>query len=227
MGKFLDTYPLVPYDIFGTRNGSYQIASNIFVRAKILDTIKATSSSYYDYEVQDGDTPEMLADKYYGDPELHWVILFMNDIVDPLYDWPLDYSKFVKYVQNKYDSIAAAKSLVHHYEKIIERYDSGSQVTTTSTLTIDLTTYNALPATAQINTFNLVNGTTVKEIITRKIVYCWEYELLENEKKRTIKVLRKEYVGAIKNQFQQIMLSLPKITDTVLTSRSPIVRLRK
>lgn len=226
MGKFLDTYPLVPYDIFGNRDGAYQIASNVFVRAKILDSVKARAASYYDYDVQDGDTPEMLASKYYGDPELHWVILFMNDIVDPQYDWPLDYSKFVKYVQNKYGSIATAKTQIHHYEKVIERYDSSSQVTTTSTLVIDMTAYNALPITEN-NTFNLANGTTVTETITRKIVYCWDYELSENEKKRTIKILRKEYVGAIKNQFQQVMLSLPKVTDTVLTAKSSIVRLRK
>ena len=226
MGKFLDTHPLVVYDIFGTRDGSYQVATNVFVRAKILDTVKATAASYYDYNVQDGDTPEMLADKYYGDSELHWVILYMNDIVDPFYDWPLDYNKFIKYVQNKYGSIATAQTQVHHYEKIIERYDSGSQVTTTSTVIIDSEAYNSLPDT-QNNTFNLVNGTTVTETITRKVVYAWDYELSENEKKRTIKVLRKDYIGAIKNQFKQLMISLPKVTDTVLTSSSPITRLRK
>jgi hypothetical protein len=226
MGKFLDTHPLIVYDIFGTRDGSYQVATNVFVRAKILDTVKATTASYYDYNVQDGDTPEMLADKYYGDPELHWVILYMNDIVDPFYDWPLDYNKFIKYVQNKYGSIATAQTQVHHYEKIIERYDSGSQVTTTSTVIIDLEAYNSLPDT-QNNTFNLVNGTTVTETITRKVVYAWDYELSENEKKRTIKVLRKDYIGAIKNQFKQLMISLPKVTDTVLTASSPITRLRK
>jgi hypothetical protein len=226
MGKFLDTHPLIVYDIFGTRDGSYQVATNVFVRAKILDTVKATTASYYDYNVQDGDTPEMLADKYYGDPELHWVILYMNDIVDPFYDWPLDYNKFIKYVQNKYGSIATAQTQVHHYEKIIERYDSSSQVTTTSTVIIDLEAYNSLPDT-QNNTFNLVNGTTVTETITRKVVYAWDYELSENEKKRTIKVLRKDYIGAIKNQFKQLMISLPKVTDTVLTASSPITRLRK
>jgi len=226
MSKFFDTYPLVPYDIFGTRAGNYKIATNVFSRVKILDTIKATSSMYYDYNIQDGDTPEMLADKYYGDSELHWVILYMNDMIDPFYDWPLDYNKFIKYIQNKYGSVAAAQTQIHHYEKVFERYDSGTQVTTTSTITIDQTAYNALPDT-QNNTFNLSGGSTITETITRKIVYCWDYELSENENKRSIKVLRKEYVGAIKNQFQQIMVSLPKITDTVLTADSPIVRLRK
>jgi hypothetical protein len=226
MSKFLDRYPLVPYDIFGTRKGEYKIAANIFYRTKILDAVKSTASYYYDYLIQDGDTPEMLADKYYGDPELHWVILFMNDIVDPFYDWPLDYSRFMKYIQNKYGSIAAAQTQVHHYEKVIERYDSSSQITTTSTVIIDLVAYNALPDTEN-NAFNLANGTTVTETITRKIVYCWDYELTENENRRAIKILRKDYVGPLASQFRQIMLSLPKVSDTVLTAASDSVRLRK
>lgn len=226
MSRFFDTYPLVPYDIFGTRGSNYKIATNVFARVKILDTVKASSSLYYDYSVQDGDTPEMLAYKYYGDPELHWVILYMNDIIDPFYDWPLDYNKFIEYIQHKYGSVADAQTQVHHYEKTMERYDSGTQVTTTSTVVIDLTAYNALPDT-QNNTFNLTSGTTITETITRKIVYNWDYELSENERKRMIRILRKEYIGAIKNQFQQIMISLPKVTDTVLTASSPTVRLRK
>jgi hypothetical protein len=226
MGKFFDSYPILLYDIFGTRDGSYKGATNVFNRTKILDAVKSSASLYYEYSIQEGDTPEMVADKYYGDPELHWVVLYMNEIIDPFYDWPLDYTKFLKYVQNKYRSIELAKSQTHHYEKIIERYDSSSQVTTTSVVEIDATAYNALPET-QNNTFNLANGTTVQETITRKEVKNWDYEVAENEKKRTIKLLRKEYVGAIKSQFQKLMVSLPKVPDTVLTAGSDAVRKRR
>lgn len=226
MGKFFDTYPALLYDVLGTRDGTYKAGTNVLTRVKILDTIKASSSLYYDYSIQDGDTPEMIADKYYGDPELHWVVLYMNEISDPFYDWPLDYSNFIKYIKNKYGSIENSQTQVHHYEKILERYDSTSQITTTSVVTIDLTAYNSIPD-VQNNTFNLSNGTTVTETITRKIVYAWDQELADNEAKRNIKLLRKEYVGSIKNQFQSLMVSLPKVADTVLTAGSDVVRKRR
>lgn len=226
MGKFFDSYPVVVYDIFGTRDGSYKTATNIFSRTKILDSVKSATSLYYDYSIQDGDTPEMIADKYYGDPELHWVILYMNDIFDPFYDWPLDYNKFVKFIKLKYGSIEAAQTTTVQYRKKIIRYDSGSKVTTTSIVTIDSTEFSGSPVT-QNNVFNLKNGTAVTETIIREQVKAWDFELEENEKKRSIKLLRKEYIGTVKNQFQQLTTSLPKVADTVLTAGSQSVRLRK
>lgn len=82
------------------------------------------------YEVQDGDTPEILAEKIYGDTGAGWMIMYANNIHDPFFDWPLETDAFNKYIIGKYGSIAAAKTTVHHYEKVITRTEKVSGVVT-------------------------------------------------------------------------------------------------
>ena len=58
---------------------------------------------YDTYDVKEGETPEMIADKLYDDPELHWVVLMVNDITDRFHQWPMSAFQFEQYVKDKYD----------------------------------------------------------------------------------------------------------------------------
>jgi len=218
MAKFFDLFPKVLYDLEGTRSGNYDVATNIFVRIGVLKSIKQNSSIYYPYLIQDGDTPEMIADKYYGNPEFHWVVLMMNDVVDPFYDWPLDYTRFTKYMIGKYGTIEESQSRVVRYEKQIDRRDSASGLTTTSKMVIDYNTYTALAATT-FNSYDLSDGTTVAETITKNAVTAWADELDRNERKRSIKLLKKEYIEVIKKNLDRELAIAPRFPESVLTSR--------
>jgi hypothetical protein len=112
----------------------------------------------------------------------------------------MEYRQFIKFLTNKYGSPAVAQTTIHHHEKIIETTDHSSGKVTTRVYTIDLESYNSLPAepTEFINDM-------VTEITSRNIVYCYDYENELNESKRTINLVRKELVGTIKNQFKQLM----------------------
>jgi hypothetical protein len=215
MGKYFDLFPKLIYDIAGDRSGSYDIATNLFIRLGILNNIKNSTVLYYPYLIQDGDTPEMIADKYYGDPQYHWVVLMMNDVVDPFYDWPLSYEKFNKYLVGKYGSIQASQLLIVRYEQQIDRRDSNSGSVTTSKVTIDSTAYAALPAST-VNTYNLTDGSTVTETITRNIIYAFDDEMAKNEAKRAIKLLKKEHLETIRNNFESLISLVPTNTPTVL-----------
>lgn len=69
---------------------------------------------YIQYDIQDGDTPIIIADKLYGDPELAWVVLLFNKIVSPFDEWPMDYDTLTSYIQDTYDDPYG----IHHYESI-------------------------------------------------------------------------------------------------------------
>jgi hypothetical protein len=101
------------------------------MRIGMLKEVLNNTSSYYVLELEDGDTPEILAEKIYGDSGVGWLIIYANNILDPQFDWPLDYRSFSKYIIGKYGSIENAKITPHHYEKVVERYDSETGVTTT------------------------------------------------------------------------------------------------
>jgi len=47
------------------------------------------STLFKEYNVTDGETPETLAYKFYGDKAYFWIILMVNEIKDYFYDWPL------------------------------------------------------------------------------------------------------------------------------------------
>ena len=85
---------------------------DIFRRIKVRSKIKDNISLYDKYDVGEGESPETVAFKIYGDTNYFWVVCLMNNIVNRFYDWPLDEYVFQQYVKDKYDNADG----IHHYE---------------------------------------------------------------------------------------------------------------
>lgn len=204
MSKFYDLFPLIPYDISKENIVKQDYITNIFLRFGFLSEVKNNTLSYYEYLIRDQDTPENLADRLYDDPEYHWVILLMNDIVNPLFDWPLKQDAFDKFIIDKYGNRETAQALVHNYEQIIRRTDVSTGVFNEIILEIDLPAYNALPVSS-LETKILSSGKNIEVLITRRVVDCYTWENDKNETKRNIKLLKKEYLPKILGEFQGIL----------------------
>ena len=221
MAQFFTKFPRISYDIAGKRFTNYQSVTNIFFRTRILREVLGNVSAYYEYLVKDDDTPEILADKVYGSPEAHWIILLANNIVDPQYDWPLKYNDFNNYIIKKYGSISYAKTTYHHYEKVVTREESssGTVVETRFVInqsniansmydsTVPYDTYNSLSETQDVDTINMGSGKTVIEITKRDRITNYDYEQQLNENKRAIKIIKPEY-------YTQIIRELDDLTQT-------------
>lgn len=85
------------------------ITRNIRFRRDILSNITV----YDEYDIVDGETPEIIAEKVYGNPEYHWIIMLANDSYDYLADFPMQYVDLEKYIDTKY---GAEADNIHHYE---------------------------------------------------------------------------------------------------------------
>ena len=109
---YCDRFPKGNYILPGTK--TFKLVSDLFRRVKIRDKIKNEASIYTEYFVSSGERPEHIAQKHFGNPELHWVVLITNNIADALYDWPMSFSAFEEYIADKYDNAEA----IHHYEKV-------------------------------------------------------------------------------------------------------------
>lgn len=95
-----------PYMIYTLDNyASGQIVTDIFRRVAIAQETKNNYTAFDQYDIKDGETPEILSDKLYGTPMLHWVILLSNDIIDPRFEWPLSNVDLIEYCKSKYHSI--------------------------------------------------------------------------------------------------------------------------
>ena len=63
--------------------------TDITKRVRIKDYIKRSYVNFDFYDVKSGETPEYIANEFYGDSELHWIVMYANYMTNPLYDWPL------------------------------------------------------------------------------------------------------------------------------------------
>ncbi len=109
---YFSRFPLMAYDISGTEK--YKLLPNILRRVKLRSGIRSGSFMFDNYDVADGERPEDIAFKLYGDSELHWVILMTNNITDRYYQWPLTQPQFQEHLKDKYG--AGSEDAVHHYE---------------------------------------------------------------------------------------------------------------
>ena len=110
--SYFSKFPLMAYDIKGDKK--YKLLPNILKRVKLRSGIRSGLFLFDNYDVADGERPEDIAFKYYGDPEYHWVILMTNNITDRYYQWPLTQPQFQEYMKDKYG--AGNEDAVHHYE---------------------------------------------------------------------------------------------------------------
>ena len=107
---YFEQFPLIPYDAEGT--GNPRDVTNLLRRVKVRSKIRNNSALFDTYVVKEGETPEMIADKLYGDTQLHWIVLLFNDIADRYHQWPMTTGAFNKYGKDKYTNISG----IHHYE---------------------------------------------------------------------------------------------------------------
>lgn len=111
---------------------SKKTSVNIIVRGKIQELIKKRISYLYPYRVKDGERPDIISHKYYGNINYTFLVLYANNIYDVIHDWPLDTEAFNDYVREKYGSLEIAK------QKLFAYYNKEN-------LIIDQETYLATP----------------------------------------------------------------------------------
>ena len=77
---YFKKFPKVQYETKG--DGNLHQMTDITRRVRFFNKSLIDAVSYDMYDVMDGDTPESIAHKIYGDTKLHWIILISNNIQD-------------------------------------------------------------------------------------------------------------------------------------------------
>ena len=119
---FDDNFPVIPYDSVG--DYKFKDVTNLLRRVALRAKVKTSTLLYDTYDVKNGETPESLADKLYGDSEYHWIIMLVNDITDRYHQWPMSEAQFSQYLKDKYSNPDA----VHHYEISQESGDTDIKI---------------------------------------------------------------------------------------------------
>jgi hypothetical protein len=105
--NYFQKFPLINYTNVASRN--------IFARVKILEAIKQSEVALLPYSVQDGDRADTIANAYYGSPNYAWAIYLVNEIIDPLHEWPKSEYDLNNFIQKKYGSLEDAREEILYY----------------------------------------------------------------------------------------------------------------
>jgi len=171
--SYFKRFPKIPYDYTGDRD--LRVFTHLLKRVKVRSLAKENTYNFDYYDIQDGETPEMIAHKYYGDAQLHWTILIANDIQDYYTDWPMGVARFEQYLVSKYGNNIYG---THHYEIT---QSSGS-----STVNID------------IGSDNTGHPTAVE-------VTNYEYESALQDQKRKIRLIDPNYINDFVAEFEELI----------------------
>jgi hypothetical protein len=157
---------------------NYKLLPDILRRVKLRTGIRSGTFLFDNYDVKDGERPEDIAFKLYGDAEYHWIVLMTNNITDRYYQWPLSQPQFQEYITDKYG--AGSEDAVHHYEKT---QDSGPTSSRDNSHLVECNSDDGDPA-----------------IISNR-----QYEQRKQDEYRQIRLLDKRYLGAFVEEFETLI----------------------
>ncbi len=206
--------PNIKYDVKPSKypfsEAEYVIAKNFFRRYEINPDIFSYSVIFKKYAIEEGMRIDSLAEKAYGDAELDWVIILTNNIVNPLFDWPMSGDVLRRYCESNYTN---PYEETHHYETY-EYLDSFGNLVLPGGLIVDEEFYNSA--------FTFWNGTTVSSVPGYQVckeVSVFEHEENLNEKKREIYLLKGEYISEFIDEFKKQNLYKPSSDYISLTEK--------
>lgn len=173
MKEYFKNFPITDYSYIN-KNGNKITTQcvDMSIRFRLIDTIMKNPNAYYDYFWKDEDRLDIVAFKYYGDVNLSWLVMLSGEIFDWVYDLPLSDKMFNDYITKKYNV-----DTVEELQNIIHAYKDISGIT------IDKNTYDRMPD------------------YNKKTESIYQFEMKNNESKRQIKLISKEHLKTILNEF--------------------------
>tara|TARA_B100000424_G_scaffold61089_1_gene44361 strand:- start:189 stop:821 length:633 start_codon:yes stop_codon:yes gene_type:complete len=190
---FFDIVPNIEYDekpiSYPFSESDFVVAKNFFRRYKINDDVFQYAVFFKKYTIKDGERPETLAEKIYGNQFYDWVILLTNNMVNAQYDWPRTNYEIYKMVEEEFDD---PYSEISHYEikETIGHYQAG--------LHVDKTFYDNTHKLNIGGSVQIKNGNEIASPIT-----VAEYYQEENEKKREIYLLKSRFLESFVKDFKK------------------------
>ena len=148
----------------------------------------------YTYSIVGDNRPDNVAGILYNSPQLDWIILISNNIINVREEWPMSQTDLNNYLMNKYGSELLQE--IHHYETKEVRNSEGNLLLQAG-LVVDA---NFQFKYSNFGTYKVLSGANIITSVSN-----YDYEVLKNDEKRTIYVLRKNYIQTVIDDMREIM----------------------
>ena len=176
------------------RISDYIPVKNLFKKGKLREDIIEQTAVFTKYKIKGDDRPDNVAQELYGDPDLDWVILASNNILNVYDEWPMTQRNFENYLLEKYGTYEQMNA-VHHYETTEVKNTQGAVITAAG-LQVDsdfsVTYYDALE-----------EGYNTKYPVTSVTNYDFEQKIQDD--RRNIFTLKPRYLNIAKDDLKEMM----------------------
>ena len=202
--------PNLEYQSFlSSSSGSdeYLLVKNVFRRVKLRDDLKNVFTIFNKYQIQDGARPDTVAEEVYGSAQYDWVVLVSAGIINIRNEWPLSDRDIYQYAEEIYGNDLNA---IHHYETT-EVKDSKGRLILPAGKVVD-STFIIPDPNISIQNLNPVVG-----------ISNYEYETRKNILKRSIYLLKPEYLQQVINDTRKAMTydrSSQYVSDKVIRTEN-------
>jgi len=194
MANYFKNIPNLDYpSLLNDRQGSSDTVrvKNLFRRVVVRDDYFTKFVNFTKYKIVGDDRPDITSEDVYGTPDLDWLIMTANNIIDIKNDWPMTEFDLNLYLNEKYTPQQLVE--IHHYETI-EFRDFENQLIVQGGLSVD-----------ENFTVQYLRGGQIRRVSPIKSVSYFEYELNKNDEKRNINIIDKEFVPIVIKDFENIM----------------------
>ena len=170
---------------------------NLFRRVKIREDLFSNLTEFDKYQIHGDDRPDTVAEELYGNPNLDWVILMSNNIIDIKNEWPMTQYDLNIYLDDKYTPQQLID--IHHYETLQLRDGRGRLIVPAGKVVDEDWSLEYFDGLQIRNTDSTIDGRPLRS------VSFLEYEINKNDKKRNINVLRRDMLTLFMKDFERIM----------------------
>lgn len=184
--RFFSNFPVINYQDSAVRN--------ILLKSQFFKSVINYAGGFYMYDVRDGEKPNTVAYDYYGHSDYTWLVCFCNNIIDPYFDWPLDQNEFEDYLTNKYGSVIEAQQEVLYYY-----YDRDANP---DDINYEYNLNYKLSAASRQSLIDNNDSSFNSSYWLPKTAY--DYELEENDAKRSIRLLDRGYLPQVTREISDI-----------------------
>ena len=180
----------------GRMDGDFSVVKNFFKRAKLRTDVFQDLTFFTKFNVIGDDRPDNVADNFYDDPTLDWIVLLSNNIVNIQSEWPLSQADFFTYLSEKYPDENVLYSGIHHYE---------ANEVKTSTDVIIIPSGIRVGVGQSVSFFDEGLNQQVTKTNVASPVTNYMHEQKLNDKKREIFLLKPTYVNLLIDDLEEIM----------------------
>ena len=188
-GGFFKHIPNILYDF--KSDGEFHVAKDLFRTFGVFSYLQEGISGYSYYRILDGERPDVVASKLYGDSTLYWTFFLVNENLENFSDWPKSQVLFERFMDRKYSGTCLVASNSTDIVSPTSKFTLGEKVSQLSSIYGFVTDVN--PTHNRI-TLNDVEGvfTAGGTAITHRTDKLYGIEQPELQKSFTISSVQNE-----------------------------------